>query len=579
MKNITSFKTWLSVARPKKVIFFSQIISSLIPSVLAVVRTIPAAEAITKLTNLDFRGAIISLALVFLIELVSKISFAIEYKLDFFQLRHVYSTIQDKIFNKIYSSKDANFKYTSTEKMINIISNNIVTLSDFAEYFSTKLAYLFEAVTTLIVLFCNSFYVGLLIFGIAIIVYFMVSALNRAIGKKNMTIQAERDSLTETFADLVHGRSISSDLNLEEKQKAKYFSKVNALISHYKKRKTYRSLRDNFVYLFHSLIITLATIFLVCQVKLDLLSTTLFLVITPYLTTAVTKFVDFFSLTQDLNTTLVAALRIKTILSMSDAEVMEFGKNATEEIDGSITFTNVKFSSAELGTLKRFSAHIEKHDIVLFEGKKNCGKRAIFQMLRRAVRPSEGTITFDAINIYDFDAKTYKNNLSYTTAKPYFFNDSILENLKLVEETKKKIFDACRSTKVYNLIASLPEGFNTNLSKNPTALSDYAKFLLGLARAVLSESEIVIIYEFPIGLSENEKNTIQEVLSELKKERTILIFSASNFLEKILNRHFLIENGNVTSFKTSAKNAFSKSKHGDTFNSSPSSYFEGKLSH
>ena len=54
------------------------------------------------------------------------------------------------------------------------------------------------------------------------------------------------------------------------------------------------------------------------------------------------------------------------------------------------------------------------------------------RLLRRAIRPDNGTITFDTINIYDFDIETYKHNISYVTNKPYFFNDTILQNLKYV---------------------------------------------------------------------------------------------------------------------------------------------------
>ena len=71
-------------------------------------------------------------------------------------------------------------------------------------------------------------------------------------------------------------------------------------------------------------------------------------------------------------------------------------------------------------------------------------------MLRRAVRPDEGTITFDTINIYDFDVETYKHNISYVTNKPYFFNDSIFENLKYVESNKKKIYETCKKVGIYD---------------------------------------------------------------------------------------------------------------------------------
>ena len=95
----------------------------------------------------------------------------------------------------------------------------------------------------------------------------------------------------------------------------------------------------------------------------------------------------------------------------------------------------------------------------------------------------------------------------------------------------------------------LPEGFQTNLSKQPTALTQQEKFLLGLVRALLTKSEIFMIYEFPIGLTQAEQENIKQILLTLKKERTILIFSALNPVNDIIDRHFFIKNGNITEEK------------------------------
>ena len=66
-----------------------------------------------------------------------------------------------------------------------------------------------------------------------------------------------------------------------------------------------------------------------------------------------------------------------------------------------------------------------------------------------------------------------------------------------------------------------------------------------MTKALLTKSEIFMIYEFPVGLNQTEQNTIKEILLTLKKERTILIFSALNPVEEIIDRHFFIEKGNI----------------------------------
>jgi len=276
--------------------------------------------------------------------------------------------------------------------------------------------------------------------------------------------------------------------------------------------------------------------------------------ITPYLTSAITRMKDFFAIFNDLQNANISALRVKTLLDMSEKDIVEYGKNSTDKIDGSITFTNISYTSENkldktLNSIKLLNTHISKHDIVLFQGKKDCGKRALFYMLRRAIRPDSGTITFDAINIYDFDVETYKHNISYVTNKPYFFNDSIIQNLKYIEPNKNKIFKTCKELGIHETILSLPDKYETNLTKNPKALNDKDKFLLGLARALLTESEIFMIYEFPIGLNTDEQNIIKQTLTKLKKKRTVIIFSAENTVNDIITKHYYVKAGNVEELK------------------------------
>ena len=234
---------------------------------------------------------------------------------------------------------------------------------------------------------------------------------------------------------------------------------------------------------------------------------------------------------------------------MNDKDIIEFGKNYTQSINGSISFTNVSYNEDKnkniFGIIKKTSFNIKPQNIVLFEGKKGCGKRAIFYMLRREIRPSTGTITFDTINIYDFEKDVYSTNLSYVTRKPYFFNDSILSNLKYIEKNHKKIRNLLKYLKIYDDILNLPNGIETNITQSPESLNNYLLFMIGLARSLLTNSEIILIYEFPIGLTHKEQDNIRRIITNLKKTKTIIIFCATNFSFLKYDQHFIIENGNV----------------------------------
>ena len=155
----------------------------------------------------------------------------------------------------------------------------------------------------------------------------------------------------------------------------------------------------------------------------------------------------------------------------------------------------------------------------------------------------------DNINLMDYTKKVYSSNINYIVTKPYFFDDTIMKNLKLVEKDKHRIFSICRQLKIHDYIKSLPKGYNTNVNKLPSG----KRYIIGLARTLLTKSEIIILYEFPLSLSAKEKETIMKILNHLRGSRTIIIFSASDACMSVVDRVFKIEKGSIASTRKISK--------------------------
>ena len=437
--------------------------------------------------------------------------------------------------------------------MMNILSTNLLSMINFTNSFSQKFSYLITSIIMLCIILHYNFTLAIITIGIALLSYFLYTFFNFLLAKRTIKIQSDRDDIVENFSYVVDGRNLSTDLNLISKLKEKYDLSVKNMIKSYKKEHILKLFANKWVYFIWKLLIYITTFYLISLVENDTITLTIYLLLTPYLTSTIENLYEFFSVYSDLNIAKISALRIKTILDMSEKDIINFGNNKTNEIEGIISFTNISFKPNSYekiyGKINYLNLQIQKNKIYLFAGKKNCGKRAIFYMLRRKIRPSTGTITFDTINIYDFDKQTYINNISYTTSSPYFFNDSIINNLKYINKNIRTIKETTRFLNIDTLIENLPNGYNTNLLKDKELISSYLYFMIGLARAILSNSEILCIYEFPIGLSHNEINNIKNILKTYKKHHTILIFCAINPLDGIIDEQFNIENGNVKQIK------------------------------
>lgn len=544
-KNISNLKRWWKTAIPSKTILTFQFLFSIISEISLILSSIPTSKAISFLTISNYEKAIYYFSFSFCLIIVHYISSAIHYRLDTVQLSKIYLNVHKRLFDKIFTAQNSNFEKTSKEKIINIINNNTFELSEFCNKLTFKFSFLVKAIITLVIIFTINYLIGFTILITSILTFIIVNFLNKIIGKKRLKIQEEKDFVSELYGNIMDNRNLSNDLNLKSKLKNNYFEKIKVLIKSCKKKKLLLSIRDNWISIFYNTIVLLLTFYLCRLVKLNSITLTTFLIIIPYLTSSITKFIEFFDVSSDLQNANISSMRINTILDMNEKDLLDFGNNTIDKINGTITFTNVSYKNLENPSLQTFNALIEKNSLNLFQGERNCGKRHIFNLLTREIRPSTGTITLDSINIYDFEKNTFKSNVSYTSSKPLFFNNTIYENLKIVNPHKMEIFNACKKTKIHEIIQSLPHGYNTNIIKEPNSLNHFELFLLGLSRSLLTNSEIILIYELPIGLTKEELIIIKNILISLKGTKTLILFSATNPFNSIFDNHFLVENGKI----------------------------------
>ncbi|MFQ6724334.1 MAG: hypothetical protein ACLRFE_03260, partial [Clostridia bacterium] len=140
-----------------------------------------------------------------------------------------------------------------------------------------------------------------------------------------------------------------------------------------------------------------------------------------------------------------------------------------------------------------------------------------------------------------YSKKSQITNINYITSKPYFFKDTIISNLKLVNNSDDEIKEACKLVNVYDTIKALPDGFNSPID----ILSQRDQYLLSVARTLLIHGEIVIFYEFPSYLSEQDDEIIKNVIELIKLNHTVIIFSATNKCNSIADKIYNVKDGRV----------------------------------
>ena len=546
--NIKLLKAWFKFAKPSKKYMTIAYMTTMFTSIMYVIEPIFAAKVIAALTIADYKWAAIWLTFGILQVVLRNWAWHINFKNLHKLYNSMYYPIQNRIIDKILSAKDVNFKQHSKENMINIIGNDIVTITDFSNTLTCKVAELLRVIISVIIVFTYNVPIGCVLLVICIINYFILDKLNSKLASNNKDIAETRGKIFECFTDIVEGREITRDLDVAGEIKNKYYSRCEDFKNARNRHRTWTSYRDNWFFVFWSALVYAITCYLIFMLSSGSLTLTLYLIIVPYLTSILDKMNSFFNILSDLKNTNIAVMRLNTILNFTEKELIEFGNNATNDIDGEVAFNDVSFiptadDDSSLTPIKHINFHIKSNSVTLFHGRTGSGKRMIFYILRRVIKPTSGVALIGNINIFDYQKGVYKENVAYVTSKSYFFDDTIINNLNMVEKNIDKIINVCKSLSIHDDIMALPQGYDTPINKHIDKISPEFQFLLGLARALLTDSEIVMIYETPTGLTSNEKNHIKQTLSKLKDTRTFLIFSASRDMESIADATYEIDDG------------------------------------
>ena len=224
----------------------------------------------------------------------------------------------------------------------------------------------------------------------------------------------------------------------------------------------------------------------------------------------------------------LAANRIFGILEEEEFVKEHFGTKKLKKFEGNIEFKDVSFAYEEnMPVLKNMNFKINANETIGFVGPSGSGKTTIFNLISAIERVNKGTITFDGVDINTLDKSSIRGNLSVISQNAYIFNMSILDNLKVIKKnaTLKEIKEVCHLACLDDFIESLPNKYDTIVGEGGVTLSGGQKQRLAIARALLLKTEILLFDEATSALDNETQTKIQQAISNLKGEYTILIIA------------------------------------------------------
>lgn len=230
--------------------------------------------------------------------------------------------------------------------------------------------------------------------------------------------------------------------------------------------------------------------------------------------------------------------RFSKILENANKDVVD---NSIIKLDGDIVFENILYGYRDNPTLKNTSFTLLNNSINIITGPTGSGKSGVVDLLLKMNRPHEGIIRIGDINILDIKNNNYYNQIACVSKNPTFFNDSVKNNLMLVNDDFDLIVDVCKKIKIHDYIMSLKDGYSTNINLVKRSVFN----LLAIVRVIIKDSKIMIFDESLSMLDKNDVDVVKKLLLELKNNHTIIVIDREQNVNDISDHIVVIDDHTV----------------------------------
>lgn len=231
------------------------------------------------------------------------------------------------------------------------------------------------------------------------------------------------------------------------------------------------------------------------------------------------------SLSNNLHQTLASGERVLSILEERPVvDEIEEGKQIKFE---DVVLNDVTFSYDHQNILEDFSISFPKGKTIGIHGPSGSGKSTILKLLMRFWDVNSGSIRISDTDIKEIQTRNLRAMEAYVTQETWLFHDTIAKNIQVgnLKATQEEIEEAAKKANIHDFIMSLPQGYSTNVGELGDTLSGGERQRIGIARAFLHQSDLLLLDEPTSNLDSLNEGIILKTLKEETVSRTVILVS------------------------------------------------------
>ncbi len=241
-----------------------------------------------------------------------------------------------------------------------------------------------------------------------------------------------------------------------------------------------------------------------------------------------------------------AAERLDELLQMpvepSAREEYARGLKRLPEHTRSIEFRDVGFSypKGDRSALNHVNLIVPHGKTCAIVGGNGSGKSTLLNLVPRLYEPTSGVVLIDGHNIRDFTLRSVRRKIAMVTQETVLFDATIAENIAYGSRhaTRHLVTEAAKRAFAHEFIATLPDGYDTELGERGQRLSGGQRQRLAIARAILRDPQILILDEATSQIDADSESKITAALAEFVRDRTTFVIA--HRLSTVVNADMIV---------------------------------------
>lgn len=257
------------------------------------------------------------------------------------------------------------------------------------------------------------------------------------------------------------------------------------------------------------------------------------------------------SLSNNLNQTLASGERVLSLLEETPMveEIPEdmHIKTVSENFSGAEA-KNVTFAYENETILDDYSLKLEPGKITGIHGASGSGKSTLLKLLMRFWDVNQGRVSVDGEDVRKIPTRYLRDMESYVTQETHLFHDSIANNIAVGSPgaSREAIVEAAKKASIHDFIMKLPKGYDTEVGELGDTLSGGEKQRIGIARALLHDSPLILMDEPTSNLDSLNEGIILKSLREASEKKTVVLVSHRKSTMNIVDTVFEMKDGRVS---------------------------------